>query len=92
MFNLHISSKNDQNIITKYIKRKNINYEKVTNIDHRMYIFTITMINGKIDKNANDNILTKCVLFICSSNLVTVAKFCTKNRLTVKFGDIPNAG
>ena len=88
MFTLYILSKNDKNAVTKYIKRKNINYEIVTHIDPYYSYCLITMIDGKIDLDMKNDTSGKYMLFICYDNLVTVAKFCTKNNLTVKFCDI----
>ena len=85
-----IPSKNDKNAVTKYIKRKNINYEICAyNIYYSYDGVTIT--NGKIDLDTNKDISSKYMLFICYDNLVTIAKFCTKNKLSVKFCQIGNA-
>ena len=102
MFRLFISSKNDpvarartkevsscKNTITKYNKRKNINYE-IVDRNHIYQYGAIIMTNGKIDLYTNNDIFSKYVLFIYYDKLVAVAKFCTKNKLTVKFGDISN--
>ena len=89
MFKLFISLNNDKCAITKYMKEKNIKYEIFNhNNNINNYKDSYQMIDGKINPDATNNIMSEWMLFICCYNLVTIAKFCTKNKLIVEFSDI----
>lgn len=85
-FKLLISSEDVKDLITNYMTKKNIMYEIFSHNNNNEYVYsTITMINGKIDLHTEKNIISKWKIAIYCYNLVTIAKFCAENALTVKF-------
>lgn len=86
MFRLFISSTNVKNTIIAYMDEKNINYKSFNT--KNVEITTIGMTNGKIGANVNTNDSDKYGLNISGTKIVTIIKFCIKNKLTVKFYDI----